>query len=88
MANVGIAALAVGSLTFVVVLFLRLAPGQQRRRTRILVGLIPGLVGAAVVGALTTDLVPDRFETVALPWVVVAVSIGMVALTVRNLAAR
>jgi len=52
---------------------------------RALVGLVPGVVGAFVVAALMTDIVPDNFESIALPWVIVAGSIGIVLLIVMNL---
>jgi xanthine/uracil permease len=86
-ANLGIAAIVIGSLLLVAVVLLTFAPGQRRRRTRILAGLVPGIVGAAVVAALSADVVPDDLETVALPWVIIAVTIGLAALTIRHLAA-
>lgn len=85
MANVGIAALVVLSLGAVVLLVVQMAPGLPRRRMRALVGLVPGVVGAFVVAALTTDIVPDGFESIALPWVIVAGSIAIVLLIVMNL---
>lgn len=86
MANVGIAAfVALGIATMLVILRV-VAPGEPRRRTRALIGLVPGLLGAGAVLALSTDFVPDGFESVALPWVIVVVTIGMVALTAVNLA--
>lgn len=88
MANVGVAILAIASIVGLIALVLRVAPGQQRWRTRALLGVTPGLIGAAIIGATTADLVPDSFESLALPWVVVAVTIGMVALTLRNLERR
>ena len=84
-ANVGVAILAIASIVGLIVLALRVAPGQQRSRTRALLGVTPGLIGAGIIGATAADLVPDSFESFALPWVVVAVTIGMVALTLRNL---
>lgn len=85
-ANVGIVALVIGSIAGLVVLVLRVAPGVQRRWMRALIGLVPGVIGALIVGALNRDLVPDRLETVVLPWVIVAVTIGVIALMIRNLA--
>jgi hypothetical protein len=38
------------------------------------------------VAALTIDFVPDWFEALAMPWVVAAVTIGMILLIIRNLA--
>lgn len=85
MANVGIAAfVAVGIVTMLLILR-RIAPGQRRRRTRAIAGLVPGLLGAGVVLALTTDIVPDSVEAAAIPWVIVAVTAGMIALTAVNL---
>jgi hypothetical protein len=86
-ANVGIAAVVVGSLLVAVLLLVKLAPGQRRRRTRILAGLVPGVVGAAVVAALSADIVPDDFETTALPWLIIAVTLGLAFVTIRHLAA-
>lgn len=88
MANVGIAALVIGSIAGLIVLVTRVAPGQQRRWIRALIGLVPGVIGAGIVGAFNSDLVPDRLETIVLPWVIVAVTIGIIALTIRNLAER
>lgn len=87
MANVGIAAVVVGALLFAAIVLLTFAPGQRRRRTRILAGLVPGIVGAAVVAALSADIVPDDFETTAAPWVIVGISVGLAVLTLRHLAA-
>jgi hypothetical protein len=52
------------------------------------VGLVPGIIGAIVVGSLSTDLVPDGIEVALGSWVVVGVSIGMIGLTFRSLAHR
>jgi hypothetical protein len=84
-ANVGIAALVVLSLGAVVLVVVRMAPGLPRRRMRALIGLVPGVVGAFIVAALMTDIVPDGLESIALPWVVVAGSIAIVVLIVMNL---
>jgi uncharacterized membrane protein YeaQ/YmgE (transglycosylase-associated protein family) len=85
-ADVGIAALVICLLAVVIAVVLRWAPGQQRRGTRALIGLVPGVLGAAIVLALHKDLVPDSFETFALPYVIVAVTAGVILLTIRNLA--
>ena len=87
MANVGIAAVVIGALLVVAAILLTFAPGQRRRRTRILAGLVPGIAGAAVVAALSADIVPDDFETTAAPWVIVAVSAALAIVTIRHLAA-
>jgi uncharacterized membrane protein YeaQ/YmgE (transglycosylase-associated protein family) len=87
-ANVGIAAVVILSLAGVIALVVALAPGQQRLRTRALIGLVPGLVGTLIVGALGMDLIPDQFETFALPWVIVAVTCGLILLMVMNLVER
>ena len=73
-------------LALVIAIVLRLAPGQHRRGTRALIGLVPGVIGAGIVLALTKDLVPDAFETFALPWVIIAVTAGVILLTIRKLA--
>ena len=85
MANVAIAALIVLSIGGVVLVVLQIAPGLPRRRMRALIGLVPGVVGAFVVAALMADIVPDGFESIALPWVIVAGSIGIVILIVLYL---
>jgi uncharacterized membrane protein YeaQ/YmgE (transglycosylase-associated protein family) len=87
-ANVGIAALVIASIAGLIALALRVAPGQPRPLTRAFIGLVPGLVGAWIVVALATDAVPDQFETLALPWVVIVVTGGMILITIRNLAGR
>jgi uncharacterized membrane protein YadS len=86
-ANVGIAAVVIGALLVVAAILLTFAPGQRRRRTRILAGLVPGIAGAAVVAALSADIVPDDFETTAAPWVIVGVSVALAIVTIRHLAA-
>jgi hypothetical protein len=85
-ANVGIASVVLVSMAALLALVLRVSPGQYDGRTRALVGLVPGLIGASVVAALTIDFVPDWFEALAMPWVVAAVTIGMILLIIRNLA--
>ena len=65
-----------------------LDPGQPRRWTRAAIGLAPGLIGAFLVGMLATDLVPDTLEATATPWVVVLATVGVIGLTVLNLARR
>lgn len=87
MANVGIAAVVIGALLLAAVALLTFAPGQRRRRTRIMAGLVPGVVGAGIVAALSADIVPDDFESTVLPWVIVGVTVAMAALTIRSLAA-
>lgn len=87
MANVGIAAVVAAALLVAVVVLLTFAPGQRRRRTRILAGLVPGVAGAAIVAALSADIVPDDFETTAVPWVIVGVSVLLAVVTIRHLAA-
>ncbi len=85
MANVEIASVLVLLLIVLTVIAVRVVPGQPRRRTRALIGLAPGVAGAFVVGALVTDIVPDSWERVAGPWVILAVTAGVVALAVTNL---
>jgi hypothetical protein len=85
-ADVGIATVVIVALALVIATVLRLAPGQHRLGTRALIGLVPGVLGAGIIMALHVDLVPDEFETVALPWVIVVVTAGVILLTIRNLA--
>jgi uncharacterized membrane protein YeaQ/YmgE (transglycosylase-associated protein family) len=87
-ANVGIAAVVILSLAGLIALLQRFAPGQQGRGTRALIGLVPGLVGTLIVGALAMDFVPDQFESFAMPWVIVAVTCGLILLMIRDLMER
>ncbi len=79
--------LALG-LTAFALLLNHVSPGQPRPWTRALIGLMPGLAGAVLVGMLATDLVPDALEQTATPWVVVLATLGVVGLTVLGLARR
>jgi uncharacterized membrane protein YeaQ/YmgE (transglycosylase-associated protein family) len=83
--NIEIASVLILLLVALTVLLIQIVPGQARRRTRAVIGLVPGMVGALVVAALVTDLVPDTFERVAAPWVILAVTAGVVVLAVTNL---
>ena len=85
MANIGIAVLVSAAIITMLLVLRRIAPGQPRRRTRAVAGLVPGLLGATIVLALTTDFVPDGLETAALPWVIVGVTAGMIVFTAVNL---
>jgi uncharacterized membrane protein YeaQ/YmgE (transglycosylase-associated protein family) len=87
-ANVGIAAVVILSMAGLIALLQRIAPGQQGQGTRALIGLVPGLIGTLIVGALAMDFVPDQLETFALPWVIVAVTCGLVLLMIKNLMER
>jgi uncharacterized membrane protein YeaQ/YmgE (transglycosylase-associated protein family) len=87
-ANVGIAAVVILSMAGLIALLVRFTPGQQGLRTRALIGLVPGLIGTLIVGALAKDFVPDEFESFALPWVIVLVTGGLILLMVKNLAER
>jgi NhaP-type Na+/H+ or K+/H+ antiporter len=86
MANVELAILTVAVVALLSALVVRLTPGAPRRRTRMLVGLVPGILGAVLVLTLNEDLVPDEVETWALPIIVVAISGLMAGLTIRGLA--
>lgn len=88
MANVGIAAVVILSIVGLIALLVRVAPGQQQQRTRALIGLVPGLIGTLIVGALAMDFVPDQLESFALPWVIVAVTGGLILLMIKNLVER
>ena len=88
MASVAIAGVVLLSIATFATVLLQLAPGQSGRRVRAGIGLVPGVIGALVVGALATDLVPDAFETVAFPWLIAASTVGIIALTLVNLRAH
>jgi hypothetical protein len=85
-ANVEVVILAVAVVSLLIAIVLRITPGAPRRRTRILVGLVPGILGAFFVLTQSFDLIPDDFETWVLPIVVLAVSGLMAGLTIRGLA--
>jgi hypothetical protein len=87
-ANVAIAGVVLFSIATLATVLLQFAPGQPDRRLRAGIGLILGVIGALVVGALVTDLVPDAFEAVAFPWVIAGSTVGIVALTIINLRAH
>lgn len=86
MANVELAIMTIVVVALLTALVVRLTPGAPRRPTRLLIGLIPGFLGAFVVLTQQSDLVPDEFETWVLPLVVVAISGFMAVLTIRGLA--
>ncbi len=86
-AKVGLVAFVLGAVVVAAIALLNLAPGQRRRRTRIIAGLAPGIIGAGLVATLYADVIPDDFETTALPWLIVAITVGLAILTFRNLAA-
>lgn len=88
MANVELAILTVVVVALLSAVVVRLTPGAPRRGTRLLIGLIPGFLGAFVVLTQRSDLVPDEFETWVLPLVVLVVSGFMAVLTIRGLARR
>jgi hypothetical protein len=88
MANVEIAILSIAVIALLTALVVQVTPGVPRRRARVLVGLIPGALGAFVILTQHADLVPDDFETWVLPIVILAVSGVMAAITIRGLAKR
>jgi hypothetical protein len=86
--DVEIAFLISLTIAALILLVTRLAPGAPGRGTRALLGLVPGLLGAFVVLAVSTDLVPDSLERRALPVVVIAVTVGIVLITITSLLER
>jgi uncharacterized membrane protein len=87
-ANVQLAVLILVTVAALVFGVSRFTPGAPRRRTRALVGLVPGVLGAILVLTTNVDLVPDELEAQLLPIVVLAIS-GIVAIiTIRSLARR
>jgi hypothetical protein len=86
MAHVELAILAAVIIGVLIVIVTRLTPGAPQRRTRALVGLIPGALGALFVLTQNVDLVPDELETQALPLVILAVSGAIAVITIRGLA--
>lgn len=88
MANLEIVALLVVVSISLVLIVLELSPGVDRRRTRVLVGLVPGALGAFVVLAERIDLVPDDLERQAFPLVILAVSGAIAVITILSLARR
>jgi hypothetical protein len=83
-ANLEFAILAVAVIGTLIAIVVRLTPGAARRRTRALVGLIPGALGALLVLTLNVDLIPDELETRALPLIVLAISGAIAIITIRR----
>jgi hypothetical protein len=83
-ANVELAILAVAVIAALIAIIARLNPGAPRRRSRALVGLIPGTLGAFLVLTLNVDLVPDELESRALPLVVLVISGAIAVITLRR----
>jgi hypothetical protein len=86
MANVELVILIVAVVAVLTAVVVRLTPGAPRRRTRVLVGLVPGMLGAFVVLTQRSDLVPDEIERWVLPLVILVISGLMAGLTIRGLA--
>ena len=84
MANVEFAILAVAVVSALLAVIARLTPGAPRRRTRALVGFIPGALGAFLVLTLNADLVPDELESRALPLIILAISGAIAVITLRR----
>lgn len=55
---------------------------------RLLLGVIPGIAGAVIVGVWQTDLIPDQMETFLLPFVLGIGSFAIGLLVVLHLRAR
>ena len=78
----------IGTIVFVVTaavaLFMaksRLAPVSDGPWPRIALGVVPGLVGIALVGIAFSDLIPDQIEGSI--WLAVAVAIGAAVIVGR-----
>jgi hypothetical protein len=74
-------AIIIGTIVFVVTVSLALfvarsrsAPLSDGRWQRIALGVVPGLIGIAVVAIAFTDLVPDQIEGSV--WLAVTVGVG------------
>ena len=87
-ATFGIVAIVTLSVLSFAAFVLVAAPEQRRVRTRLLIGIVPGVIGASVIAALSEDLVPDAFEPTIFPLLVIVVSFAIAALAVRNLVVR
>jgi hypothetical protein len=83
-ANVELAILAIAVIAALIAIVARLNPGAPRRRSRALVGLIPGILGAFLVLTLNLDLVPDDLESGAIPLIVLAISGAIALITLRR----
>jgi hypothetical protein len=55
---------------------------------RLILGVVPGLAGAIVVGFWQLDLIPDQTEALLLPYVLAAGTFVMGVLVVLELRAR
>jgi len=55
---------------------------------RMILGIIPGIAGAAIVGVWQTDLIPDQMESFLLPFALGVGSFAIGLLVVLELRAR
>ncbi len=55
---------------------------------RMMLGVIPGIAGAFIIGVWQTDLIPDRMETFLLPFVLAIGSFAIGILVLLELRAR
>jgi hypothetical protein len=62
--------------------------GAGSAAKRLVLGVIPGIAGAIVVGFWQLDLIPDQVESAMLPVVLAAGSFAMAALVLVELRAR
>jgi hypothetical protein len=79
---VGLSVLSFAGIVLVI------APEQRRLRTRLLIGFVPGLIGAIAIAAVSEDLLPDALEPTVFPLMIIFASLGIAALAVRNLVMR
>ncbi len=78
-----VVALVVGGLILAIV---RRDPDHPVPAARATVGIVAGAVGSLVILTSVTDLIPDSLEAAVIPAGVVAVTAGLLFVTVRHLA--
>ncbi len=79
MQQIELALIAAGSLTILVVWFVRSRAHLMDRPNAVgaMLGIVPGILGAVIVLVPRTDLVPDQAEPFI--WLIVVVVVGCVA---------
>jgi hypothetical protein len=75
--------LAVGALVLAIV---RRNPDHPVPAARAAVGIVAGAIGALLILTNITDLIPDSFEAAVGPIGAIALTAGLLLLTVRKLA--
>ena len=86
MAEVEIAIIVGLIVAALVAAIVRRYPDRPVPAARATVGVVAGAIGALVILTNITDLIPDSFEAAIGPAGVIALTAGLLVLTVRKLA--